>query len=47
LHEMVTGFPPFHSENRMQLFEAIVYKNPDLSKVTPILSSSRLNFKTF
>lgn len=46
LHEMVTGFPPFHSENRMQLFEAIVYKNPDLSKVTFISFSFLSNCKT-
>ena len=42
LHEMVTGFPPFRSENRMELFEFIVYKNPDLSKVpSDRLSSTR------
>jgi len=34
---MVTGFPPFRNENRMELFEAIVYKNPDLSKFSPKL----------
>ena len=33
IHEMVTGFPPFRSDNRMELFESIVYKNPDCSKV--------------
>jgi hypothetical protein len=30
---MVTGFPPFHNDNRMKLFEAIAYKSADLSKV--------------
>lgn len=33
IHEMMTGFPPFRSENRMELFESIVYKHPDFSKV--------------
>lgn len=31
---MVTGFPPYHSDNRMELFESIVYKTVDVSKVT-------------
>ena len=47
LHEMITGFPPFRSENRMELFETIVYKNPDLSKVDFILSSFRQNFRIY
>lgn len=38
IHEMFTGFPPFRSENRMELFESIVYKSPDLSKVSRFLS---------
>lgn len=25
IHEMVTGFPPFQNENRMKLFEEILY----------------------
>jgi len=42
---MVTGFPPFRSENRMELFESIVYKNPDLSKVFNILPRFLENYK--
>lgn len=33
IHEMMTGFPPFRNENRLELFEAIVYKNADVGKV--------------
>ena len=33
IHEMVTGFPPYHNENRVELFESIVYKNIDVSRV--------------
>jgi hypothetical protein len=44
---MVTGFPPFHSENRMQMFEAIVYKNPDLSKVTIPPPSSPPSYRIY
>jgi len=30
---MVTGFPPFHNENRMKLFEDIVYAQADVTMV--------------
>ena len=40
LHEMITGFPPFRSDNRMELFELIVYKSPDFSRVLPPRYSS-------
>lgn len=33
IYEMVTGFPPFHHENRMKLFEDIVYAQPDVTMV--------------
>ena len=33
IYEMVCGFPPFRSENRMELFESIVYRNPELHQV--------------
>ena len=26
IYEMVTGFPPFRSQNRMELFESILYQ---------------------
>ena len=26
IHEMVSGFPPFRGDNRMELFEHIIYK---------------------
>ena len=26
IYEMVTGFPPFKSQNRLELFEAILYQ---------------------
>ena len=26
VYEMVTGFPPFRSQNRMELFESILYQ---------------------
>lgn len=37
---MVTGFPPYHNENRVELFESIVYKNIDVSKVIFYLNQS-------
>jgi hypothetical protein len=30
---MVTGFPPFHNENRMKLFEDIGYDQADVTMV--------------
>lgn len=33
IHEMVTGFPPFRNENRMKLFEEIVYEAVNVKNV--------------
>lgn len=33
IYEMVTGFPPFRNENRMKLFEEIVYSTVDVKDV--------------
>jgi serine/threonine protein kinase len=40
IYEMVTGFPPYRSENRMKLFEEIVYSKVDLKPVILILNFS-------
>lgn len=34
IYEMVLGYPPFESHNRMELFEMIVFKNPSFSGVS-------------
>lgn len=33
IYEMLTGYPPFRNQNRMELFEEIVYKNVELPNV--------------
>lgn len=46
IHEMMTGFPPFRNENRMKLFEEIVYDEPILANVIVFLLSFRPNSRT-
>lgn len=40
IYEMVNGSPPFEAENRMELFENILYKNPNFSHVIYLSFSS-------
>ena len=40
IYEMTTGYPPFESPNRMDLFEQIVYKTPSWKGVPLFPSSS-------
>lgn len=42
---MVTGFPPYRSQNRMELFESILYQPLKIPKVTSIIISVHQNFK--
>jgi serine/threonine protein kinase len=36
---MVTGFPPYRSQNRMELFESILYKPLEIPQVSPKLQN--------
>ena len=38
IHEMLTGYPPFRNENRMELLESIICKPADVSKVNNLLT---------
>jgi serine/threonine protein kinase len=33
IYEMMIGFPPFKGDNRMKLFEDIIYSEPNLKPV--------------
>lgn len=46
IYEMVTGFPPFRNENRMKLFEEIVYDNINVKNVRVALLSSAPSCRT-
>jgi serine/threonine protein kinase len=39
IYEMLTGYPPFKNNNRMGLFEDILYKPIEVPKVAPKLQS--------
>ena len=40
IYEMVTGFPPFRNQNRMELFESIIYQPLHMpSHVSPTLQN--------
>lgn len=36
IYEMVLGYPPFESQNRMELFEMIVFKQPNFAGVNKL-----------
>lgn len=39
IYEMLTGYPPFKNNNRMGLFEDILFKQIEFPKVSPKLQS--------
>lgn len=45
IYEMVTGFPPFRSQNRMELFESILYQPLQVPNVTKTLGRPLRNYK--
>lgn len=47
IFEMVTGFPPYRSQNRMELFESILYQPLQIPNVNIKVFRLHLNFKTY
>lgn len=47
IYEMITGFPPFRNQNRMQLFEAILYQPLQIPNVITFLFRFLLKYKVY
>lgn len=47
IYEMVTGFPPFRNQNRMELFESIIYKPLHIPGVIILSLRFLPNFRIF
>lgn len=47
IYEMVTGFPPYRSQNRMELFESILYQPLQIPNLNIQVLRLHLNFKTY
>lgn len=47
IYEMITGFPPYRHQNRMELFEAILFQPLQIPNVIPFSARFLRNFKIY